>query len=67
MFHFASKGGYYLSAAFIQERPLIEHIRYVQRLVIHCLTTCVAVSGIILRVYRYAELLANNIICKPIA
>ena len=28
MFHFASKGGYYLSAAFIQERPLIEHIRY---------------------------------------
>ena len=29
MFHFASKGGYYLSAAFIQERPLIEHIRYV--------------------------------------
>ena len=27
MFHFASKGGYYLSAAFIQERPLIEHIR----------------------------------------
>ncbi len=25
MFHFASKGGYYLSAAFIQERPLIEH------------------------------------------
>ena len=29
MFYFASKGGYYLSAAFIQERPLIEHIRYV--------------------------------------
>ena len=29
MFHFASKGGYYLSAAFIQERPLIEHIRYI--------------------------------------
>ncbi|XP_064406493.1 uncharacterized protein LOC135351436 [Halichondria panicea] len=27
--HFASKGGYYLSAAFIQERPLIEHIRYI--------------------------------------
>ena len=25
MFHFASKGGYYLRAAFIQERPLIEH------------------------------------------
>ncbi len=30
MFHFASKGGYYLSAAFIQERPLIEHIRYTE-------------------------------------
>ena len=29
MFHFASKEGYYLSAAFIQERPLIEHIRYI--------------------------------------
>ncbi len=29
MCHFASKGGYYLSAAFIQERPLIEHIRYI--------------------------------------
>ncbi len=29
MFHFASKGGYYLSVAFIQERPLIEHIQYV--------------------------------------
>ena len=29
MFHFASKGGYYLSAAFIQARPLIKHIRYV--------------------------------------
>ena len=28
MFYFASKGGYYLSAAFIQERPLIEHIRF---------------------------------------
>ena len=28
MFHFAGKGGYYLSAAFIQERPLIKHIRY---------------------------------------
>ncbi len=28
MFYFASKGGYYLSAAFIQERPLIKHIRY---------------------------------------
>ncbi len=28
MFHFASKGGYYLSAAFIQARPLIKHIRY---------------------------------------
>ena len=28
MFHFASKGGYYLSVAFIQDRPLIEHIRY---------------------------------------
>ena len=28
MFHFASKGGYYLSAAPIQARPLIEHIRY---------------------------------------
>ncbi len=26
MFHFASKGDYYLSAAFIQERPLIEHV-----------------------------------------
>ncbi len=31
MFHFASKGGYYLSAAFIQARPLIKHIRYANR------------------------------------
>ena len=34
MFHFASKGGYYLSAAFIQERPLIEHIRYMHLVLI---------------------------------
>ncbi len=34
MFHFASKGGYYLSAAFIQERPLIEHIRYLVALTV---------------------------------
>ncbi len=35
MFHFASKGGYYLSAAFIQERPLIEHIRYAFKLMFY--------------------------------
>ena len=29
MFHFSSKGGYYLSAAFIQARPLIEHMHTV--------------------------------------
>ena len=43
MFHFASKGGYYLSAAFIQERPLIEHIRYIDHLMFTgsvCVCSC---------------------------
>ncbi len=60
MFHFASKGGYYLSAAFIQERPLIEHIRYLDNYDCGCcffadLSTLMCLVGhLILNTVTYA-------------